>query len=191
LGKRKNLEQYQCSTKFYFAIPQCKFITTYEVKMAKVKSVLLLASLLAVAIISSCSSPGGGANNDDNYGDKLSSSSSTFIPYSSSVVIPTQYYAIVMGNILNNSYCAYPSNWLGIVSPLTNELLEMTNVCLINSERYTNLTSAQVATYLSSNNLSMYTYDFDRKIAESPLNAALLVYTNTNNYLRLLIVGYQ
>ena len=130
-----------------------------------------------------------------------SSSATDFIPSSSSVVvtptssssavIPTQYYVMVMGNLLNNSYCQFPSNFLGVVMPLTNELSEMANTCLVNSEKYTNLTSTQVATYLSNNNLSTYALDFDRRIAASPLNAAMLVYTNTNNYLRLLIIGYQ
>ena len=120
-----------------------------------------------------------------------SSSSYSSIPSSSSIVIPTQYYVMIMGNLLNNSYCQFPSEYLRIVYPLTNELLEVANTCLINSESYTNLTSTQVATYLSNYNLSTYASDFNRRIAESPLNAALLVYTNTNNYLRLLIVGYQ
>ena len=171
--------------------------------MSKVKWVLSVASLLAVVVVLSCSSPGGGTNDDNNSGDKLPSSSSAtdFIPSSSSVVvtptssssavIPTQYYVMVMGNLLNNSYCQFPSNFLGVVMPLTNELSEMANTCLVNSEKYTNLTSTQVATYLSNNNLSTYALDFDRRIAASPLNAAMLVYTNTNNYLRLLIIGYQ
>ena len=168
-------------------------------KVRFLSKIIFVASLLAGIVVLSCSSPGGGTNDDDNYGNKLSSSS--FIPSSSSVVItpsssssivlPTQYYVMIMGNLLNNSYCQFPSNLLGVVMPLTNELSEMANTCLINSERYTNLTSTQVATHLSNNNLSTYAFDFDRRIAESPLNAALLVYTNTNNYLRLLIVGYQ
>jgi hypothetical protein len=36
----------------------------------------------------------------------------------------------------------------------------------------------------------MYAFDFDRRIAESSLDAAILVYTNVNNYLRLLVIGY-
>jgi len=156
------------------------------------KSILAASLVLALVFTCSCSSPEGGTD-DDNYGNKLSSSSSAtnFIPSSSSAVISTQYYVMIMGNLLNNSYCQFPSNLLGVVMPLTNELSEMANTCLINSESYTNLTSTQVATHLNNNNLSTYVLDFDRRIAESPLNAALLVYTNVNNYLRLLIVGYQ
>jgi len=101
----------------------------------------------------------------------------------------TQYYKVVLGNWstscpnLNN----YP-NLQNNVIPATDDNTFVLS-CLINSEVYERNTSSQVSDFLATNGLSRYTNDFNLRIAASPYNIAFLIYTNTSNYFRVLIIS--
>jgi len=120
-----------------------------------------------------------------------SSSKNNVISSSSSVVVGTQYYDVVLGNWSTscpnlNNYSALQN----IVKPL-DDFITTIRTCLINRETYNRNTNTQVANFLVTNGLSKYANDFDLEIAASPYNAAFLIYINTSNYYRVLIIGYS
>jgi len=119
-------------------------------------------------------------------------SSSSRPSSSSSVVVKTQYYDVVLGNW--STSCPDLNNYTALqntVISLTDTFITTLQNCLINSETYERNTSTQVANFLATNGLSKYANDFDLKIAASPYDAAYLIYTNVNNYFRVLIIGYS
>jgi len=172
--------------------------------MNKVKFILLAAALgLVMAFTFGCSSDSTDNSNSESYrycvffstekcldgpfstcsqGGTLSNS----CPFQN---VGTQYYKVMLGNWstscpnLNN----YP-NLQNNVIPATDDN-QFVLSCLINSEIYERNTSSQVSDFLATNGLSRYANDFNLRITASPYNIAFLIYTNTSNYFRVLIIS--
>jgi hypothetical protein len=174
--------------------------------MNKVKFILLAVGFgLALDFIFSCSSdspsgPSGGESSPNQepssssaYSPPPSSSSSVVvISSSSSVVVGTQYYDVTLGNwsISCPNLDDYPELLNKVIS-ITDDSRNFMQTCLINPEYYTGNTGSQVANFLATNGLSGYANEFDSRIAVSSYNAAYLIYVNTNNYYRVLIISYS
>jgi hypothetical protein len=123
------------------------------------------------------------------------SSSSVYVPpppSSSSIVVQTQYYDVVLGNWSTScpNLNDYPE-WRNNVIAIDASNITTMQSCLINSESYRQKTSSEVSNFLATNGLSGYANDFNLRIAASSYNAAFLIYTNTSNYFRVLIIGYS
>jgi hypothetical protein len=161
---------------------------------------LSLSAIFAITftfLACSSDSPSGpsGGESSPSQGQQNPSSSSAYIPpppSSSSIVVQTQYYDVVLGNWSTScpSLNDYPA-LQNIVISATDDNKNFIQTCLINSESYRQNTSSQVSNFLATNGLSGYANDFNLRIAASPYNAAFLIYTNTSNYFRVLIIGYS
>jgi hypothetical protein len=140
---------------------------------------------------STCSQ-GGTLSNNCPY-QQISSSSTTYnaISSSSSVVVETQYYDIVLGNWSTScpSLNDYPE-LVNSVMPIDN-FTNTIQTCLINPEYYNRSTSSQVTNFLATNGLSSYANEFNLRIAASIYDTAFLIYINTKDYYRVLIIGYS
>jgi len=163
-------------------------------------SKIALAAILGIALAFnfSCSSDDGDDDSGDNsYAGKSSSntvilsSSSITSSSSSSIVIGSQYYDVILGGWSTscpnlNDY----SDLINVVMPLDDTWMNLVQTCLINTEYYLGNTSSQVLNFLSTNGLSGFANAFNSRIAESKYGAASLIYVNTSNYYRVLIIGY-
>jgi len=125
------------------------------------------------------------------------SSSSVYIPppppsSSSSVIVGTQYYDVTLGYW--SASCPSLNDYPGLVNnvmSINDDSRSLMQSCLINPEYYTQNTGSQVANFLTTNGLSGHINDFDSRIAASSYKAAYLIYVNTSNYYRVLIISYS
>jgi hypothetical protein len=141
----------------------------------------------------SACSQGGTLSNSCPY-QQISSSSTmdNTISSSSSVVVERQYYDVTLGYWSNScpDLNDYPE-LRNYVTPITDSNKNTILTCLTSPEYYTRNTSIQVVNFLETNGLSKYASEFDLRIAASPYDTAFLIYTNTSNYFRVLIIGYS
>jgi len=167
--------------------------------MNKVKFVLFSVSIsLALGFTFGCSSDSpSGPNGGESSPSPKPSSSSAYTPppplsSSSSVVVGTQYYDAILGfwSASCPSLNDYPE-LLNNVTSITDNSRSFMQTCLIEPEYYTQNTGSQIADFLATNGLSGYANEFDSRIAASSYKSAYLIYTNTNNYFRILIIGYS
>lgn len=165
--------------------------------MNKVKFVLFSAGIsLALALTFGCSSDSpSGPSGGESSPNQQPSSSSAYIPppsSSSSIVVGTQYYDVTLGYW--SASCPnlndYPELLNNVIS-INDDSRNFMQTCLIEPEYYTRNTVSQVANFLATNGLSKYANEFDSKIAASSYNAAYLIYVNTSNYFRILIISYS
>jgi hypothetical protein len=136
--------------------------------------------------------PGGGIPSNNCPYISSSSITNNTISSSSSVVVEIQYYDVMLGNW--STSCPDLNDYPELrdyVKSATDDNRNMVRTCLINYEYYPRNTSIQVANFLETNGLSKYASEFDLKIAASPYNVAFLIYTNTSNYFRVLMIGYS
>jgi len=167
-------------------------------KFSKIALAVILG--IALAFNFSCSSDDGDDDSGDNsYAGKSSSNtvvlSSSSIPSSSSssisIVIGSQYYDVILGgwSVSCPSLSDYP-DLINVVMPLDDTWMSLFQTCLINTESYVGNTGSQVSNFLATNGLSGFANAFNSRIAESTYGAASLIYVNTSNYYRVLIIGY-
>ncbi|MDR2595450.1 MAG: hypothetical protein LBC87_11830 [Fibromonadaceae bacterium] len=157
------------------------------------KTAFVVSFGLALAFTFGCSSDSPSGPSGGEPSPKPSSASAPPQPSSSSsVVVGTQYYDVILGNW--NASCPnlndYPELLNNVIS-ITDDSRSFMQTCLINPEYYTQSTGSQVANFLATNGLSGYANEFDLRIATSSYNAAYLIYINTNNYYRVLIISYS
>jgi hypothetical protein len=164
----------------------------------KLSKIALAAGVLfALAFTFGCSgdSPSGPSGGESSPSYKPSSSSAYIPPplsSSSSTVVGTQYYDVTLGYW--SASCPSLNDYPGLVNnviSINDDSRSFMQTCLIEPEYYRQNTGSQVANFLATNGLSGYANEFDSRIAASSYNAAYLIYINTSNYFRILIINYS
>jgi len=180
--------------------------------MSKTKGFLLAATVVAMVFTFSCSSDDGEEEGGDSSssvysgGDlssdrgqssssslsssQMSSSSFTYIPPPPPPK-PTLLYDMVMGGWSTTcpNLNQYPA-LINYVTPLKDDWLNIIRTCIVGGQTYSNIHAEDVAQFLITNNLNKYLSDFDDQMAASPYREAYLIYVNTSNYYRVLLIGY-